>query len=103
MLAFTTVYFFESGLFNELCAIQIKNFPSPRLRLCTTSRSVATRSRAHRQASPADGDCHTMDSEFLQDIALFREWRREAILPANRRTARMRPSHSLSDLAPLTN
>jgi hypothetical protein len=36
--------------------------------------------RATAKLPRADGDCHTMDSEFLQDIALFREWRREANL-----------------------
>ena len=36
-LSFTNVYFFESGLFNELRPIQMKKFLAPYLGLCTTS------------------------------------------------------------------
>jgi hypothetical protein len=88
VLAFTSVYFFEPGLFNELRAIQIKNF------LSLVSGCVQPPLRPPREARvtaklpPAGGDCHTMESEFLQDIALFREWRRAATLAANRRAAR---------------
>jgi hypothetical protein len=44
-------------------------------------RFAATRSRATAKIPPAGSDCHTMDSEFLQDIALFREWRPEPVWP----------------------
>src|ERR1700722_5224 len=68
MLAFTSVYFSESRLFNGLRSIQIKNFSPPCLRLCTTCAPPPRGSSSMPNFTRADGDCHSMNSEFLQEM-----------------------------------
>jgi hypothetical protein len=71
MLAFTSVYFLETGLFNGLQPFQLKNFPAPRLRLCTTYLFGVKRRSAKIERLPIRNKYRSMNSGFMQWIYDF--------------------------------